>query len=283
MLPAEIRVGTSGFSFDDWRGPVYPERVAKAQWLIHYEQQLGFDALEINYTYYQMPSHRTMASLLRKTTDAFRFTIKTHRSMTHEILQQDGSLVDHPKAFEEFRAGMRPLAESGRLGCVLAQFPYAFINTPPNRGYLDKTIDRLADLRLVVEFRHKSWVTPETLEHLRTRQVGLCVVDEPPLPRLMPWVGEATADIGYARFHGRNGEKWFGTSTAERYDYLYTDPELKELMTRSAELGKRVKTLYVYFNNCHAGSAAKNALRFKELLIEQGLLAKSSAPAPLFS
>ena len=262
----------SGFSFDDWRATVYPERLPRPQWLIYYEQQLGFNGLEINYTYYQMPSHRTIEGLIKKTTKGFRFTIKTHRSMTHEVLQRDYSIVDNPKAFEEFREGMKPLTESGRLGCVLAQFPYAFINKPQHRTYLGMTIDRLADLNLVVEFRNKSWVTPQTFQYLRERGVGLCAVDEPSLPRLMPWVSETTSDTGYVRFHGRNAEKWFGTTTAERYDYLYSDKELEELVERVRGFQNRVKMLLVFFNNCHAGSAAKNARRFKELLVNKGLI-----------
>ncbi len=268
---AAIYIGTSGFSFDDWKATVYPERLPRPQWLIYYEQQLGFNALEINYTYYQMPSPRTIDGLLRKTSADFRFTIKTHRSMTHEIIQQ-GKIVDNPKAFEEFREGMRPLMHSGRLGAVLTQFPITFINRPDERDYLAKTIDRLGDLPLVIEFRNKSWMTPKTFEELAARQVGHCAVDEPALPRLLPWVPEVTSDIAYARFHGRNAEQWFGSSAEDRYNYLYSPAELEELATRIEDFAERAKMLYVFFNNCHAGAAARNARQFKELLINHGLL-----------
>ena len=267
----QLYVGTSGFSFDDWKGTVYPEKLPRAQWLIYYEQRLGFNALEINYTYYQMPAPRTIVGLLRKTTDAFRFTIKTHRSMTHEILQK-GRIVDNPKAFDEFREGMRPLTESGRLGAVLAQFPVSFPNQPECRDYLLTMIERLRDLQLVIEFRNKSWVQPETFELLRSHGVGHCAVDEPDLPRLVPWVGEATSDLAYARFHGRNAEKWFSGSAEERYDYNYSEQELHDLVDRVQAFPGPVKMLYNFFNNCHAGSAAKNARRFKDLLISKGLL-----------
>lgn len=282
MQASQVYLGTSGFSFDDWRGPVYPERLPRPQWLIYYEQQLGFNALEINYTYYQLPSPRTLEGLIKKTTPRFRFTIKTHRSMTHDVLRPGGSLAGNPGAFAAFREGMKPLVQSGRLGCVLAQFPYGFSNTPKHRDYLSVTIDRLADLTLVVEFRHNSWVAPQTLAYLKQRQVGWCVVDEPRLPRLMPWVGEATSESGYVRFHGRNAEQWFGTSTEERYHYLYRDSELRELVERSAEVAKQVKTLFVFFNNCHAGGAARNAGQFKALLVERGLLPNDPQPSRLF-
>lgn len=270
MTPLDVCLGTSGFAFDDWRGPVYPDYLPKPQWLIYYEQQLGFNALEVNYTYYQMPSPRTIQGLVRKTTERFRFTIKAHRSMTHDVIQPDGSIRDNPAAFEQFREGMRPLAESGKLCCVLAQFPSAFRNTPDMRAYLDVVIDRLADLRLVVEFRHQSWVGPQTWGRLRQRGVGVCAVDEPVLPQLMPWVAEPTSELGYVRFHGRNAQAWFGTSSAERYNYSYNDRELQDLRGRLEGLRGQVKTLVVFFNNCHVGAAAKNALQFKTLLHEAG-------------
>jgi uncharacterized protein YecE (DUF72 family) len=275
---APVYLGTSGFSFDDWRGPVYPERIPKAQWLVYYGQQLGFNALEINYTYYQMPSHRTLKGLLMKTTPGFQFAIKAHRSMTHDILQPDRSIKDEPKAFAEFREGMRPLAESGRLACVLTQFPYAFANRAETRDYVRRTMDRLGDLRLVVEFRNKSWVTPETFKELRERKVGFCVVDEPALPGLMPWVPEVTSDLAYVRFHGRNAAQWFGTSGADRYNYLYSDQELRGLVERLAVLRQPGKTLMVFLNNCHAGAAAKNALQLRDLLFEQGWQVTPTAP-----
>lgn len=275
---ADVYLGTSGFSFEDWQDTVYPSHLPKPQWLSYYEQRLGFNALELNYTYYQMPSHRTMQGLLRKTSPAFRFTIKTHHSLTHEAAA--GERADNPAAFREFIEGMKPLAESGRLGCVLAQFPYRFANTPQARAYLDVAMDRLAGLPLVVEFRHKSWASPETFAHLRQRRVGWCAVDEPALSGLLPWRPEVTSEVGYARFHGRNAAQWFSTSTAERYNYLYNEAELQELAARVAQLAApAMKTRFLYFNNCHAGSAAKNAQRFKELLVHQGLMAPASTPS----
>jgi len=287
MTYPNVYLGTSGFAFDDWRGPVYPEYLPRPQWLTYYEHALGFNALEVNYTYYQMPSPRTMHSLLRKTTDWFRFTIKTHRSMTHEVIQADGSIHDNPAAFEQFREGLRPLADSGKLRCVLAQFPYAFTNTPKARSYLETVIDRLADLALVIEFRHKSWVAPQMLALLRRRGVGLCAVDEPALPQLIPWVEEPTSELGYVRFHGRNAQAWFGTSTAQRYHYSYSDGQLRELGSRLDVLRGKVKTLMVFFNNCHGGAAAKNARQFTSILHAAGWPSASpsaaAVPSELFS
>jgi uncharacterized protein YecE (DUF72 family) len=270
MDAPEVYVGTSGFSFDDWKGPVYPERLPAAQWLTYYEQQLGFNVLEINYTYYQMPSHRTLTGLLRKTTPRFKFAVKANRAMTHDVIQKNRAIADNPKAFTEFREGLKPMEESGRLECVLTQFPYGFPNTPPNRDYLDRVLDRLKGLETVVEFRHRSWVAPEIFEHLRARRAGFCVVDEPQLPNLMPWVGEVTSDIAYARLHGRNAAAWFGSSGGERYNYNYSDPELRELLTKLDALRKQGRTLMVFLNNCHAGAAARNAKRLRDMFLEAG-------------
>lgn len=273
--PGMIYLGTSGFAFDDWKGPVYPDAVPRTQWLTFYERELGFNALEVNYTYYQMPSARTMEGMLRKVSPAFQFAVKTHRSLTHDVLQ-DGRVVDHPPAFEAFRRGLTPLTNAGQLGCVLAQFPYAFTNIESHRTYLSAVADRLGPLNLVVEFRHRSWVAPQTWAWLRERGVGACVVDEPALSRLMPWVSETTSDTGYVRFHGRNAAAWFGTSSAERYDYCYSEGELGELAERTTAVAAHAKTTYVFFNNCHAGSAAKNARQFRERLEAQGFLVTPS-------
>lgn len=282
MTP-QLYLGTSGFSFDDWVGTVYPERLPRSQWLAYYEQALGFTTLEVNYTYYRMPSAGTMAGMARKTSPEFKFTVKTHRSMTHDILQPDRAITDNPGAFKEYRAGLRPLVDSGKLGCILAQFPYPFVNEPRAQEYLARTVDRLADLHLVVEFRHHSWAVPQTFERLRERGVGFCAVDEPSRPKLMPWVTEATSDLGYVRFHGRNAQQWFGTSTAERYNYMYSSAELSELAQRLAGFRERVQALYVFFNNCHAGSAAKNARQFGALLEADGWSVSSPAKAPVQS
>ena len=227
-----------------------------------------------------MPSATTLQAMRRKTTADFRFTVKTHRSLTHDILQGRG-IVDAPERFEEFRAGLRPLLDSGQLGGVLAQFPMRFTNRPECRDYLDRAIDRLGDLGLIVEFRHASWRTDETLAHLRRRGVASCVVDEPPLPDLMPWTGDVTADTAYVRLHGRPAAQWFGTSVAERYDYLCGEPELVELADKVEDLSRRARRVLIFFNNCHAGAAARNARQFRELLIARGLLAKAP-PAALF-
>ena len=113
MEPPHVYLGTSGFSFDDWKGVIYPERLSKSRWLIHYEQELGFNSLEINYTYYSMPSHRTMESLLKKTTDDFRFCIKTHRRMTHDVIQHDGTVRDDPGTIAMGSGSGRSVIQSG--------------------------------------------------------------------------------------------------------------------------------------------------------------------------
>jgi len=116
-----------------------------------------------------------------------------------------------------------------------------------------------------VEFRNKGWAKPETFEFLKKNNLGYCAVDEPKLPRLMPFVNEVTSDIGYLRFHGRN-KNWFNAPTEVRYDYMYSEDELKEFVPEIKKMEKNSKNLYILFNNCHAGKAVKDAKKLKTML-----------------
>jgi len=124
---------------------------------------------------------------------------------------------------------------------------------------------KFKDVPLAIEFRNRQWSVHETFEFLSKNKIANCVVDEPKLPRLMPFVNETTSDISYIRLHGRN-KNWFNTTREERYDYLYNDDELSEFIPEIKKAEKGSKKTYVYFNNCHAGSAIKNALKLKKML-----------------
>jgi len=260
-----LRIGTSGFSFEDWKGTVYPLKLPASRMFEHYQRELGFDVCELNFTFYRQPSASTMRSLARRACPGFTFTVKCHRDMTHELWDENGALRSRREPFAEFLAGVAPLAASGALGCVLAQFPTRFRTNDEAFDHIRMTREWLEGLPLAVEFRHRDWCTKETLEFLRAEGIGYCAVDEPPLGSLMPFVPEATSAVGYVRLHGRN-RRWFQATREERYDYDYSDDELAELIPgiRRVEAGSSVT--YLFFNNCHAGSAARNARRLKELL-----------------
>src|SRR5512145_2827442 len=124
----EILIGTSGFSFDDWMGVVYPERIKKHEMLPYYERSLGFRVLEVNYTYYAMPSPKTMESFAKRTSGEFSFIVKAHKSMTHEKTDNIKEVC------MRFKAGIEPL--NGNMKALLFQFPYMFVPGDENIGYL---------------------------------------------------------------------------------------------------------------------------------------------------
>ena len=165
-----IRIGTSGFSYDDWLGPVYPAGLPARDQLAFYARE--FSTVELNVTYYRVPDARTVAGWARKTPDDFLFSVKAYQGLTHERTAPD---------FAGFVSALQPLVAAGKLGCVLAQFPYSFHPVPENRDYLRRLRDGLGGLPVVVEFRNAGWVTPQTFELLRSLALGFCSVDEPRL------------------------------------------------------------------------------------------------------
>lgn len=261
-----IKIGTSGFSFQDWIGTIYPSGIKNGDMLEYYEKHLGFKIAEINSTYYTIPSQKSFEGMMRKTSKSFEFTVKAHKSLTHEIRDKDtGKIVDNKNAFERFLYAIEPLKKEGRLTAILAQFPYSFHATKDNYNYLKTFKDRLADIPLVVEFRNYYWHNERSLKFLKENTIGYCIVDEPRLKGLMPYNPAVTTDIGYFRLHGRN-TNWFDAPTSVRYDYLYTQDELKSFMSDIKNIANSARKTIVMFNNCHAGKAARNALEMIEML-----------------
>ena len=253
-----IHWGTSGFSYEDWIGPFYPEGIAKQDMLRYYAERFG--CVEVNFTYYRMPNARTLEQMAAKTPPDFRFVVKANSEMTHERERE-------PLVFRAFAEALQPLIEREQFGCVLAQFPHSFRATRENVGYLRWFKEAIEDLPTVVEFRNARWVMPRTFEFLRGLGLGFCCVDEPELDGLMPRVAAATSAQGYVRFHGRNAEKWWEHDEAwERYDYLYDEGELAEWVPKVRELDEQTEDTYVFFNNHYEAKAVQNAETFQGLL-----------------
>jgi uncharacterized protein YecE (DUF72 family) len=253
-----IYIGTSGFSYDDWKGEFYPAKIAKKDMLAYYARSFG--AVEINSTYYAIPGAASFASMDRKTPDDFRFVVKAHKDMTH---------AETPNAagFDAFMGSIGPLIDSGKLGCVLAQYPWGFKPNEVNIGRLRDLRDRLGDVRAVVEFRNSEWVNDETFGLLRELDLGFCCVDEPQLKGLMPKVSVVTSETGYIRFHGRNAKNWWKHEEShERYDYLYSEEELQEWVPKAEEVIENASDTYMFFNNHFRGKSAINARMFAGML-----------------
>ena len=262
---ARVLIGTSGYSYEDWIGPVYPAGTEKRDFLSLYAKE--FPLVELNFSYYQQPAARTLERMVEATPEGFLFSIKAHRSMTHEFAE---SWAEDIATFKE---GVRPLVESGRLAAILLQFPYSFAYSTESRTRLATLCERLAGLPLAVEFRKSEWLREQVYQGLRERGIALVSVDEPDLPRLLRPSAEATADLAYVRFHGRNKANWWTGDNASRYDYLYSEAELGEWVERIRTILARARMLMIFFNNHSRGRAVENARQMRELLERGGLLA----------
>lgn len=260
-----IHIGASGYSYDDWVGPVYPSDIKKEDMLHYYANELGFDTVELNYTYYTQPTARVMDAMLKRVTEGFRFVVKAHGSMTHKIRDDQGAYIRDETVIETFLEGIKPLVENGSLACVLAQFPYKFQKNADTMEHLRWFAESMQGVKLVLEFRHQGWVSQTAFDLLKDIGVGFCVVDEPPLANLMPFLPVVTASPAYFRFHGRN-KRWFGVPTEVRYDYLYDDVEIQSFIAPVRKLAVLAEETYIFFNNHFQGSAIKNANRLKEML-----------------
>ncbi|MDQ5825319.1 MAG: DUF72 domain-containing protein [Chloroflexota bacterium] len=262
-----IRIGTSGYSYADWKGPYYPENIKDTEMLPFYAQEFG--ATEINYTYYRMPAARTLAAMARKVPENFVFTIKASKELTHERQAEEGGGT--PENFRFFREAVQPLIDEGKFGCVLAQFPNSFKPTQENRDYLETFRERMSDLPVVVEFRNATWVTDDTMDLLRKNDLGYCCVDEPRMKGLIPPIAVATAPIAYVRFHGRNAQKWWQHDEAyERYSYEYSPEELTEWVPKIEKLENSAQQTFIFTNNHYRGAAVTTARQLKEMLEKAG-------------
>lgn len=266
MKSANILVGTSGFSFPDWVGTVYPPGTKKEEMLTYYQEALQMEAVEINSTYYSLIRQKTIENMAKRTSPEFKFAVKAYKGITHEFGKKSPEEIQ--KDIENFRFTIQPLAENGKLIAVLLQFPYAFRPSQESLDYLFLLREKFAE-NLVIEFRNIAWHRDHYYDFLRNNRLGYCVVDEPKLKGLLPFNPIATSETGYIRFHGRN-PNWFNSaSVSERYNYEYSEQELQDFVRSAKELSGKVALLTTFFNNCHLGAALRNAQRFKQLLAQE--------------
>ena len=168
--------------------------------------------------------------------------------------------------------GLAPLEEAGKLSGVLCQFPWRFKNTDRNRAYLAGVREDFGGVPVFVEFRHNSWIKEPVFDFLAKQGLLYVSVDEPELPGLVPRIGRVTGEAGYLRFHSRRKQTWWAGGGKARYDYDYSEQELAEWIAVLEDLAERAQKIFVFFNNCHSGQAARNAEAMKGLLRNAGLL-----------
>jgi uncharacterized protein YecE (DUF72 family) len=275
-----LRAGPAGWSYPDWAGYVYPSRRPKGFHEAAYLAEF-FDTIEINTSFYQplRPDHATQWIDRVAANPRFVFTAKLWQRFTH-----DPSVTAPFSAGEDeraVRAGFDVLRAANKLGAVLLQFPFSFHRTKETVVYLSAALKRFSDYPLVVEVRHASWNSPETLALLRENNAGFCNIDQPIIGRSLTPSAQATSTVGYIRLHGRRYDTWFSDDAAvpahERYNYLYSSEELAPWIARVRKVAEHARDTFVVTNNHFQGKSVVNALQLISILKDT----KVKVPEPL--
>ena len=276
----QVRIGTAGWSYKDWDGIFYPPGMQRRK--MHPLEYLArfFDTTEINTSFYG-PLKPELAKLWCRKVAAvnpeFLFTAKLYRAFTHSplaVMEPTSAATIRPTDEDEIRTreGLDALANAGKLGALLVQFPVSFKNTSLNREYLDRLLRQFIEYPRVVEVRHSSWNDAATLAAFTQKNVGFCNIDQPLLGRSLAPTEHVTAPIAYVRLHGRNYSEWFVDQTPEsdnrnqRYNYLYKEKELEGWKERIESVAERAQTTYVITNNHFESKAGVNALELKAMV-----------------
>ena len=272
-----IRVGTSGWHYPTgrgtWNGVFYPARRGKAfDELAWYAEH--FPSVEVNSTFYRTPSPALSASWLARTPSTFDFSVKLYQKFTHPdmYLARNGVTDWNVTAgdLDEFRLGIDPIANAGRLAAVLMQFPPSFHAETATRDYIDWLSAALQAYPLAIELRHRSWSdeADETRARLRAHRAAWVYIDEPKfadsvaqdLTSAVDAPAAETSAIVYMRLHGRNAAQWWNPEEAEdRYNYLYVAEELDPLAAAAQRAAARGQRVRIYLNNHFSAKAVANA------------------------
>jgi uncharacterized protein YecE (DUF72 family) len=278
----------------------YPPEIKTAEARLRFYAR-QFKTVEVDSTYYAIPAKRNADLWRQRTPPGFVFNIKAFAWLTQHPtdasrLPKDLKAMlpeaDRAKrrlgfpgkdvldaAFDMFWSSMEPLrradpATGGSLGMLLFQFPPYFVCKPANMDYIASLPARMPGAPLAIEFRHRSWTGEEkqraqTLEFLRRNGLYYVSIDAPEDKSIPPSFIEATGDLAYVRFHGRDRDAWYGKheTAAERFKYLYAERELAEIAAPIKSLDERgVKRAYVIFNNCYQNFGILNATTMSQML-----------------
>lgn len=242
----KILLGTSGWSYDEWIAPVY--RSKNEPKLRRYSG--FFKTAEMDSSFYAYPRREAVLAMADNVPEGFVFTAKAPQEVTHNLALDVKAGAD--KALQKFTEIMKPLNNTGMLGCILLQLPPKMENNPEKLETFLEAVDR--DFRYAVEFRHPSWLNEETYRILEKNRAAYTIVDEP----LLPPTVKVTADFAYVRWHGRGHEPW--------YNYLYSVDELETWVPRLRHVSEKVEVVYGYFNNHFHGYAVYNCIQVLEML-----------------
>ena len=272
---SNLRIGTSGWNYPSgkgtWNGIFYPPSRGRGRSfdeLSYYAEH--FDTVEINTTFYGQPRASVAQTWADRTPAGFEFSMKLYRKFTHPDIPGVPAL--DAAEIDNYRAGIEPLAQAGKIGALLAQFPPSFKQSAESQDYLAALLARFADYPVAVELRHKSWSDDfaATLSLLNGRGAALTQIDEPKFKlsirqNQLPNV----TSFYYMRLHGRNAAQWWKHDKSEdRYNYLYGADELRPIAETAAAARRLVKKFYLYFNNHFAAKSVVNAVMIKRQLGE---------------
>jgi uncharacterized protein YecE (DUF72 family) len=271
IVSARILVGTCNWS--DHAG-FYPTTVKPADRLAYYAR--FFPIVEVDSTFYHPPSERNAARWAAMTPDAFIFNLKAYRALTlHERDARGNGVLPTPEIAAQFRKGIAPLKEAGKVRAILFQFPPWFTATGPHRDYLRQVRELFPDDLIAAEFRHRSWLAPaeqeRTFATLRGLAIVYTIVDEPQggWNSVPPTVAVTNPELAIVRFHGRNQETWNNPAlkgTMERYNYRYSQGELTAWAADVQRIAAEAREVHLLFNNNAGNHAAPNALEMQQLL-----------------
>jgi len=289
----EVRIGTSGWSYPSgkgkWNGLFYPATRSKRAGTDLFDELRfyaeHFDTVEVNTTFYGQPRAEITRGWAARTPAGFDFSLKLYQKFTHPKMFKEAALKAAPGSegplldllaqvtqadIDDFRGGIDPLADAGKLGALLAQFPPSFKDSPQARDYLAQLLRAFAEYPVAVELRHRSWsdAIGETLSLLNAFGAAWVQIDEPKFrfsirQNYLPNV----TGFYYMRLHGRNAAQWWRHDKSEdRYNYLYTGDELREFSDTAGAAKELVKKSYLYTNNHFSSKSVVNAVMLKAQL-----------------
>jgi len=260
--------GPAGWSYKDWYGPVYPEKKPKNFDALRCIAET-FDFVEVNTSFYHIPSQKLTSGWVQKTRDRehFKFWVKVYQNFTHKL-----TLVKDE--VEPFKKSLEPLVKASKLEGLLAQFPYSFKFNPDNLNYLLTLPRAFGEFPLAIEFRHNSWNRREVFDALRENHMIWVNIDQPVISQSLPLTASVTDEgVSYVRLHGRNYQSWFSDEGRDaRYDYDYRALELNQIAETVKKLAQLAKKIFISGNNHYKGSAVKNLKELKKLLTDPGIL-----------
>ena len=269
----------------------YPKEASTAEARLRFYAE-HFPLVEVDSTYYFLPTEKNAQLWATRTPDGFTFNIKAFSLLTqHPTRPKALPDVDIPKdkktiylgdleprhvdeVWDRFLRALEPLRRAGKMGAVLFQYPPWFTVGKGNRDYIIECAQRAAPLPVCIEFRNKTWMSERnrerTLEFLEGHGLAYVCVDMPQgFPSSVPPVVASTADLAVIRFHGHNHEEWESGSVQRRFKYLYSRRELEEWVPRIRELSQKSSRTHVLMNNCYRDYAQRNGRELADLLAGQ--------------